>query len=184
MCIKQPVKRQTWSARLSHLEFLVVKIDGATKELFFFGGRVAFITYGTDGEAANVLQEKTVASIRSSNSAIPSPSQAMVMAALNSPDLSHQKSEILSMIKERYQYVRQAVDSNNIEHWPFNSAFFALFPCVGAPNIVRKRLISKGLGCVAVPAANALRLSYSTVPKAQIPKMISVLSTELIRNSG
>ena len=168
--------------KLSNLDrerFLVVKIDGATKELFFFGGRVAFITYGTDGDAAKVLQEKTCASIPSSISAIPSPSQALVLSALMSPDLEKQKGEILSLLKERFIYTQQAVEAQNIDHWPFNSAFFALFPCEGDPHVVRKRLITKGLGCVAVPTANALRLSYSTVSKVNIPKMISILSTEL-----
>ena len=162
-------------AKLDPEKFLVIKVDGTTKELFFFGGRLAFISFNATGEAAKALEEKACASIRSTTSAIPSPSQALVMAALTCPDLEQQLAAIRADIASRYRCLKRELEKSGLDYWPFNSAFFALLPFSGDTHVLRRKLIADGLGVVAMPAAGAIRLSYSTVPEAKIPHMIEIL---------
>ena len=134
--------------RLAHLDptkFLVVKVDGATKELFFFGGRIGFVTFLCGPEAAPVLEEKVIASIRSTVSALPSPSQAMVYRALQSKNLETEVKEIRGLLYRRYQALKNAMDVHEVPYFPFNSAFFALVRTPIDAEEMRKYLLTKVL---------------------------------------
>ena len=115
-------------AKRLHLDpakFLVVKVDGATKELFF-GGRIGFVTFLCGPQVAPVLEEKVIASIRSTVSALPSPSQAMVLRALQSETLDAEVKEIRGLLYRRYQTLKARWMLMMYRTFPFNSAFFAL----------------------------------------------------------
>lgn len=168
--------------RFSELDperFLVVKVDGATKELFFFGGRIGFVTFLCSQQVAPVLEEKVIASIRSTVSALPSPSQAMVLRALQSPSLDAEVKEIRGLLYQRYVTLKRAMDTHDIPYFPFNSAFFALVRTPIDAEEMRKYLLTKGVGVVAVPAQRAIRVSYSTVSVANIPQMVNIIAEAL-----
>jgi aspartate/methionine/tyrosine aminotransferase len=160
-------------------QFLVVKVDGATKELFFFGGRIGFVTFLCNEKSAPVLEEKVIASIRSTVSALPSPSQAMVLRALQSKTLPHEVGEIRGLLRRRYEVLKRAMDERSVPYFPFNSAFFVLVRTPNDAEEMRQYLLTKGVGVVSVPSEQAIRVSYSTVSLDKIPKMISIIADAL-----
>ena len=169
-------------ADLDPARFLVVKVDGATKELFFFGGRIGFVTFLCSQQVAPVLEEKVIASIRSTVSALPSPSQAMVLRALLSDTLDTEVKEIRGLLYRRYETLKNAMDALGIPYFPFNSAFFALVRTPIDAEQMRKYLLTKGVGVVAVPAQQAIRVSYSTVSVEKIPEMVNIIAAALQRH--
>ena len=168
--------------QFSHLDperFLVVKVDGATKELFFFGGRIGFVTFLCSQQVAPVLEEKVIASIRSTVSALPSPSQAMVLRALVSDTLDAEVKEIRGLLYRRYRALKDAMDAKDVPYFPFNSAFFTLVRTPIDAEEMRKYLLTQGVGVVAVPAQQAIRVSYSTVAVDNIPEMVNIIAAAL-----
>ena len=142
--------------KLQHLDksrFLLLKVDGATKELFFFGGRIAFVSANISGLGAAALEEKFIACIRSTVSALPSPSQALVYAALTDPSLESQIQEIRSVLRERYATLKHELQHSSLLYWPFNSAFFALIHSPQDPEQTRRRLLERGVGLVSFSSA-------------------------------
>ena len=165
--------------RLSHLDparVLAVKIDGATKELFFFGGRVGFITVGTEGEAADALQAKLLGLARSSVSTVSTASQALVLKALNSPDTEPQRAELLAKLETRYRRFKAGLDAAGLSYMPFNSAFFALIRVARPAHDVRRAMLADGVGVVAVPDAGAVRVSFASVADDQIDGLVAALA--------
>ena len=139
--------------------FLVMKIDGATKELFFFGGRVAFVSFAAAPVAAAVLEEKVIASTRSTVSAMSSPAQAMVLSALKSPTINEEQAVVREMLQQRFNLMKHCLLQTKLEFWPFNSAFFLLLAAPAGAERTRKALLAAGVGTVAFASARAIRLS-------------------------
>jgi aspartate/methionine/tyrosine aminotransferase len=155
---------------------LAVKIDGATKEMFFFGGRVGFVTFGVEGPAAAALENKMLGLARSSISTAPTSSQSLVMRALTSPDTAAQTDEILADIRGRYQSLKAGLDQHGVPYLPFNSAFFALIKVQRPPHEVRRALLADGVGVVAAPDAGAVRVSYASVAREDIDTLVAALA--------
>lgn len=165
--------------RLSHCDperLLAIKVDGATKELFFFGGRVGFVTFGTDGPAAAALENKMLGLARSSISTAPTSSQSLVARALAHPDTPAHVEQILEDIRQRYHALKAGLDANGIEYLPFNSAFFALIKVRRPPHDVRRALLADGVGVVAAPDAGAVRVSYASVALDDIEALVAALA--------
>jgi len=75
-----------WDLAGAHPDLLAVKVDGATKELSFFGGRVGFLTFGVEPEsdAARSFESRVAALVRSSVGSPVAASQIVVLQALRS----------------------------------------------------------------------------------------------------
>jgi aspartate/methionine/tyrosine aminotransferase len=153
-----------------------VKVDGATKELFFFGGRVGFLTFGLGGDAAAVLEEKAKGVLRATTSTTSAPGQTLVLRALNDPDLAVQREQILQHIRARHDRLRDGLRDAGIETLPFNAAFFVLVKVKGDAEAVRKALLVDGVGVVSFPAARALRVSYASVAVEDIDTLVAALA--------
>ena len=160
-------------------KFLVMKVDGTTKEMFCFGGRIAFITLVCSSNTAEALEEKVIGAIRSSVSALPSPSQALALKALESKTFLEETLEIRQMLKERYLRLKELLTASTLRNWKYNSAFFTLIAAPNGAEKTRIRLIEKGVGVVSVPAAQSIRLSYSTVPKEDIEPLIKIVEQNI-----
>lgn len=160
-------------------KFLVIKIDGATKEMFFFGGRIAFVTFVCSPDVAEILEEKAIGAIRSTVSALPSPSQALTIKALQSPTLVSETAAIREMLRERYSVLKELLIQSPLQNWQYNSAFFTLVSAPNGAEETRLRLIEKGVGVVSVPSVNSIRLSYSTVPKEDLEPMIRIIERNI-----
>lgn len=155
---------------------LAVKLDGATKELFFFGGRVGFITFGCEGAAAAVLEDKAIAVGRATVSSVPAGSQAIVLRTLQDPDHTAQQSTLRDSIRERYRALRDGLAAHGVQTWPFNSGFFVLLPVDGDPHDARRALLDAGVGVVAVESVGALRVSYASVALEDMPRLVEQLA--------
>jgi aspartate/methionine/tyrosine aminotransferase len=158
---------------------LVVSADGATKELFFFGGRVAFATFATTAEAAPALEEKLTAAVRVSVSCASSPAQAMVATALADPEIDAQRDVLHADLAGRWRALRGALAAEGVEAWPFNAAFFALLPVRGEPEALRRALLADGLGLVSAGAGQNLRLSYATLQADEMGPVAAILAKRL-----
>ena len=158
---------------------LTAKVDGATKELCFFGGRVGFVTFGTEGPAAEVLDAKLKGMARANVSSGPAMSQAMVLSALNNPNLAQEEADLFQECRARYQALKTNMIEAGIPHEPFNSGFFALIPVAGDPNHLRLRLLDEGVGVVAFPQLGAIRIAYSSTSIDDIPALVAALARHM-----
>jgi aspartate/methionine/tyrosine aminotransferase len=155
---------------------LVVRVDGATKELVFFGGRVGFITFSAGGSAGEVLAEKAAAIIRATISSSSAPAQAAVIAALQSPTLAAEQAEVKDVLTRRYRALRTALAAHGIRPRPFNAGCFALVPLPDGMDceVVRHRLIvEQSVGTIAVPSANALRVAFCSMEEADLEDLVA-----------
>ncbi len=158
---------------------LSVKVDGATKELCFFGGRVGFVTFGASGEAAVALDTKLKGLTRASVSTAPAVSQALVLSALNNPDLPAQQAARLEESRARYTRLKAALTDAGLPVIPFNSGFFALIHVGADPEIIRQRLLTKGVGVVALPQHQAIRVAFSSTAIEDIDTLVSAIAAEI-----
>jgi len=158
---------------------LTVKVDGATKELCFFGGRVGFVTFGTDGPAAKALDSKIKGMARANVSSGPAISQAIVLAALADPNLEAERTTLMEECTARYRMLKRCLIEANIPHEPFNSGFFALIPVVGDSDALRLRLLDQGVGVVALPKLGAIRIAYSSTSVEDIPALVKAIAQNI-----
>jgi aspartate/methionine/tyrosine aminotransferase len=154
---------------------LVVKLDGSTKELLFFPGRVGFYTHSAAPEAQPALLSKLKALARSAVSGPPGPSQALVWAALQDERLEHSFAEAVAMLSERYAVLKQALESPHpaLDPYPFNSGCFALVRVHGVPaDTLRRHLIDRySTGTVAI--GDALRIAYCSTRAGDLPELVA-----------
>ncbi len=163
------------AAALDPTRGLVCKVDGATKELVFFGGRVGFLTFSASGGAAAALAEKAAAILRGTISSVSRPAQAAVLGALASDTVEAEQAEVVATLRERYGVLRRSLEAHGLAPWPFNSGCFALLALPDGTNAeeVRQRLIrDRSVGVIAVPSANALRIAFCSIEAADIPDLV------------
>jgi aspartate/methionine/tyrosine aminotransferase len=156
-----------------HPNLLAVKLDGATKELFVWGFRCGFITYGPGrAEGAEpvleALDAKTRGAIRGGISNSPLISQTLVEAALSSPTVAEerkQKYEILRARAEKvYQVCRDERYRDSWEMYPFNSGYFMCIKVKGVDaEKLRKHLLEKHEVGVIATSAQDIRIAFSSL---------------------
>lgn len=161
-----------------HERVLAVKLDGATKEYFFWGLRVGFITFGSAGLSEvglNVLEDKAAGVVRSSISNVSQLSQSLLLKAMNNPKMREQKQWADQLLLQRYEEVKRILSEQQEyeEHFsplPFNSGYFM---CVQLHHheaeTVRQQLLQRGVGLVA--QGDLLRVAYSSTPKEQLQEI-------------
>lgn len=155
---------------------LAVKVDGATKELLYFGGRVGFLTFGLPGPGGEALEDKARAIARSTVSSVSSTTQAVLRRALVDPDLARQQGEIRARLAGRYGTLRRELQTHGLDPWPFNAGMFALVQVPGDAEELRLDLLREGVGVVSFPEAGALRLSYGSIRSGDIPALVAAIA--------
>jgi aspartate/methionine/tyrosine aminotransferase len=164
------------AAAVDNTRALVCKVDGATKELVFFGGRVGFLTFSANGTAGQALAEKAAAVLRGTVSSVSTPSQAAVLGALSSETLAMEHAAVVGVLAERYHALRDGLAQSGLEALPFNSGCFALLPLPDGQNAeaMRQRLLKEhSVGVIAVPSANALRIAFCSIEAGDIPDLVA-----------
>lgn len=165
------------SAGADPSRLLVCKVDGATKELVFFGGRVGFLSFSIQGAAADALLDKAAAVLRGTISSVSAPAQAAVLQALKSPTLEEEQAGVVAVLRERYLALRDALQAHGIHAWPFNSGCFASVPVKEDCEVLRQRLITEqSVGVIAVPSANVLRVAFCSIETEEIPDLVARLA--------
>ncbi len=156
-----------------HERVLAVKVDGATKELYAWGLRVGAITFGSRGmtsAVAKALEDKAASIVRGDTSAVPTPSQEIVLTALRDPNLEPELKEKNGILLVRYHAVKEILElghQSNFEFFeplPFNSGYFVSLGLkkVDADKIRKVLLAEYSTGVLFFPP-NHLRISHPSV---------------------
>ena len=191
-----PRRSLFWELAGAHPNLVAVKVDGATKEVCFFGGRVGFLTFGFQpgSAAARALEAKVAALVRSGIGAAPSASQAVLLAALCDATLESQVEAVRQLLARRWQALREvlaAADRERVDWLPFNAGCFALVEVperlgIGAAAVRRHLLAHWDTGLVSI-APRYLRIAHCSLDAAALPELVRRLEAgigELAAASG
>ena len=168
-----------------HPNLLAVKLDGATKELFVWGLRCGFLTFGpgraeTAAEVAAVLDAKLRGAVRSGISNVPMLSQSLVEKALASSSIDAERKAKRELLRARAERVHAVAGEPRFrESWevyPFNSGYFMCVRVKGADaERVRVHLLEKyGVGLVATSASD-LRIAFSCLEPDDVEPLFETL---------
>ena len=174
-------------ARLTglHPNILAVKLDGATKELFVWGLRCGFLTYGPGrGDTAEALcgalEAKTKGAIRAGVSNSPQLSQTIVERALASPLIDAERKEKCEVLRARAERVHEiAGQPRYAESWdvyPFNSGYFMCVQVKGVDaEALRVHLLDEyGVGLIATGGSD-IRIAFSCLEVADVEPLFEAL---------
>jgi len=170
-----------------HKNVLAVKLDGATKELFVWGLRCGFITFGPGDaksakEVIDVLDAKARGDIRGSISNSPQLSQSLIEKALASQDIDQERAEKRAILEERATAVHKAAQdpryADSWEMYPFNSGYFMLIKLkdVSAPKLREHLLDAHQVGLISTSESD-LRIAFSCLEVDQVEPLFETLHT-------
>jgi aspartate/methionine/tyrosine aminotransferase len=169
----------------AHPNLLAVKLDGATKELFVWGLRCGFLTFGpgraeSAEEVAAVLENKVRGAIRGAISSSPHLSQTLVERALASSSIADERKEKAELLRARAAKVYEVANAprfrESFEVYPFNSGYFM---CVRVKGVDAERLRvhlldAHATGLVATSPTD-IRIAFSCLEVAQVEPLFEVL---------
>ena len=169
-----------WELIGAHPNLVPVKIDGATKEFSFFGGRVGFLTFGVEPESdvALALESKLKMLIRSSVGWPIASSQVVLLQALRRPGIEAEIETVRQLLEGRYRSLRDALaqaDPRRLNVLPFNSGCFALveIPEGLTSSQARRHLLDRhGVGLISLDP-RYLRIAHCSVDAAALPEMVA-----------
>jgi aspartate/methionine/tyrosine aminotransferase len=164
----------------------VVKVDGTTKELLFFPGRVGFLRFHGTPAMNDAITSKVKCVGRGSVGGPPGPSQALVLGALQDPALESQVAERVEMLARRYRRLKQELKrvEGSLVPYSFNSGCFALVEVpagLDAHDARRSLIADHGVGTIAIPEINALRVAYCSLAEDMLPDLVDRLVAVLGR---
>lgn len=178
------IEKQSLFAHIANISsnVLAVKADGPTKEDFAWGFRTGFITFASKGltdKQIEALTIKFMSAIRSSVSCSSTPSQSVIIRALNDPAHNKQKIELRQMLQRRYDAVKNFVSTHKssvLEPLPFNSGYFMSFSVKtnNAEDIRKKLLKDKGIGIIQI-TPNTLRVAFSSIDEQNIEEVYTAI---------
>ncbi|MBZ0112005.1 MAG: aminotransferase class I/II-fold pyridoxal phosphate-dependent enzyme, partial [Thermoanaerobaculia bacterium] len=174
-----------WDLVDAHPNLIPVKIDGATKEVSFFGGRVGFVTFPFAAGSAigEALESKLKCLLRAALGSPVAVSQQILVEALASPTIEDEVEEVRLALAERYKVLKEALAKTSrdlIVPMPFNSGCFALLELPANLGItseeVRQHLLAHhDTGLVSI-APRYLRIAFCSVSAQSIPELVRRLA--------
>jgi len=169
-----------WDLVGAHPDLVPVKVDGGTKELSFFGGRVGFLTFGFEPESdtAERLESKLRALVRATLGSAPATAQAVLVHALRQPGIAGEVEAVRALLEARYRALKPALaaaDPALLRVLPFNAGCFALVEIpeeLGlAADAVRRHLLAhQDTGVIAI-GERYLRIAHCSVDAADLPEL-------------
>ena len=175
-----------WELAGIHPNLAAVKVDGATKEFSFFGGRVGFLTFAVepDSEAARSLESKVKMLVRSSIGSPVSSSQVILLQALRNEGIAAEVEAVRALLQGRYEALKGAlekVDRNLLTPLPINSGCFALIDLpeglgLDSETVRRHLLAHHDTGLISI-APRYLRIAHCSVDAAALPELVRRLET-------
>lgn len=168
-----------------HPNLLAVKLDGATKELFVWGLRCGFVTFGpgradTAEEVCAVLDAKLRGIIRAGISNVPHLSQTLVERALGSSEIAAERKQKLEILRVRASRVFEIANESRFREsfrvYPFNSGYFMLVEVLGveAERLRLHLLEQHGVGLIAT-GKHDLRVAFSCLEVEDVEPLFEVL---------
>tara|TARA_Y100001954_G_scaffold136439_1_gene145501 strand:- start:1408 stop:2709 length:1302 start_codon:yes stop_codon:yes gene_type:complete len=167
-----------------HQNLLAVKIDGPTKELFVWGFRVGFLTFGIKGgtkEAYEALSKKVGGAIRGGISNVTHVGQTLLLKALQDEKLETQIQNKVKILKERYTEVKKYVSLDKYadlwEAYPYNSGYFMCLKVkeVQAEDLRIHLLEQYNIGTIALDKHD-LRIAFSSLSKSDIKEFFECVA--------
>jgi len=179
-----PKESLFWDLTGRHEQLIPVKVDGATKEFFFFGGRVGFLTLGYPPESPvmEAMESKMMCLERSTVGSPVASSQMVLLQALRSGNMREEVAAVRQIGRRRFEVMRPLLDKLDrglLQPMPFNSGFFTLLELPEELGLtaeeVRVYLLERyDTGVVAV-GERFLRLAICSVSEEAIPELVSRL---------
>ena len=164
-----------------HSNVVPVKIDGATKEEYAWGLRVAFMSFGLSEVAMQPLEQKLSGLIRANTSGASQVSQTLILEAMKAPGYAEQKQHNYEILKARALKVKAvASDVRYAELWEVYPSHAGYFTCLnlksGNAETVRQRLLeAHGIGTIAL-GETALRIAYSCLDASDIEMVFAEIA--------
>jgi len=168
-----------------HPNLLAVKLDGATKELFVWGLRCGFVTFGPgDPSSADVVCEvldtKARGAIRGGMSNSPMLSQTLVEKALESSSIADERKEKAELLRARAARVHEVVNRpayrETFDPYPFNSGYFM---CVKVKGVdaekLRVHLLDRHQVGLIATSPTDIRVAFSCLELDQIEPLFEAL---------
>jgi len=168
-----------------HPNLLAIRLDGATKELFVWGLRCGFITFGP-GRAAGAaatctaLEAKVKGAIRGAVSNSPQLSQTLVEKALASSSVDAERKEKCEILRVRAERVYQVANAPRYRgYWdvyPFNSGYFMCVKLAGVEaEALRVHLLDRHQTGLIATAKHDLRIAFSCLEVEQVEPLFDVI---------
>ncbi|MCP5056798.1 MAG: aminotransferase class I/II-fold pyridoxal phosphate-dependent enzyme [bacterium] len=168
-----------------HPNLLAIRLDGATKELFVWGLRCGFLTFGPGREetadaACQVLDAKIRGAIRGSISNSPMLSQTLVEESLASSSIDEERKQKCEILRARAEMVYEVANAPRFrESWdvyPFNSGYFMCLDVKGVDaEPLRVHLLdAHGTGLIATGKRD-LRVAFSCLELEEIEPLFETI---------
>lgn len=164
-----------------HPNVVPVKIDGATKEEYAWGLRVAFITFGLGEIPMQPLEQKLSGLIRANTSGASQVSQTLILEAMKTPGYAEQKQRNYETLKARALKVKAvASDARYAALWEVYPSHAGYFTCLNLKSAnaetVRQRLLTEhGIGTIAL-GETELRIAYSCLDVSDIETVFETIA--------
>ena len=166
----------------AHPRLLAIKLDGASKEDYAWGLRVAFMTYAIAGGAGayEALEKKTGGCIRGTISNAPNLSQALVLRAMSDSGYRAQKAEKFAVLAGRATKVRELLAQPRFAQawklYPFNSGYFFTVRLEGldAEQYRVKLLDDYQVGVIATSDID-IRVALSCVDEDELEDLLEAM---------
>jgi aspartate/methionine/tyrosine aminotransferase len=168
-----------------HPNLLAVKLDGATKELFVWGLRCGFVTFGpgkaeTAEAVCEVLDAKARGAIRATISNVPQLSQSLVEKALASPGIDAERKEKCEILGARAAKVYEVANAPRFaESWevyPFNSGYFMLIRVRGVDaEKLRVHLLDHYATGLIATSPTDLRVAFSCLEVDEVEPLFETV---------
>ena len=184
---EEETMKESLFAKLSRQDprLLAVKLDGATKEIFVWGLRIGFITYGVkiDGDSREIyesLEKKTAGAVRGSISNASHLSQSIVLQSMRDPRHATEHEEKFGILRSRANRVKEIIKDEKyakaFEAYPFNSGYFMCLrlKTVDAEKLRRHLLDKYGVGLISIGTEN-LRVAFSCLEEKDIPLLFDTV---------
>ena len=164
-----------------HPNVVSVKIDGATKEEYAWGLRVAFISFGLGEIAMQPLEQKFSGLIRANTSGASQVSQTLILEAMKASDYAEQKQRNYEILKARALKAKKvASDAQYMKLWEVYPSHAGYFICLnlksGNAEKVRQQLLAEhGIGTISL-GETELRVAYSCLEESDIETVFRTIA--------
>ena len=176
-----PKHSMYWDLAGVHERLVPVKVDGATKELAFFGGRVGFLTFpfAPESRVAAAIESKVKCLLRATVGSPVSMSQMIALRALRSTSLDEEVERVKQLLASRYRRLRELLtrlDGRHARVLPFNSGCFALLELNAeegrsSDSVRRSLLENHDTGLISI-APNYLRIAFCSIAEESLPELV------------
>lgn len=188
-----PVASAFWELAELHPNLIPVKVDGATKELSFFGGRLGFLTFPFEpaSDVAAALESKVKCLTRATLGSPPATPQIVVLQTLLSATIEDEVGKVRDRLAARYRVLREALgglDPTLARALPFNAGCFALLEIEERTGLraddVRRHLLDRhDTGLISI-GERFLRIAFCSVRREALPELVERLGRGLAELSG